>query len=81
MNAQQREAIRYCEDCKWCRPAIECGKESQWHFAKCTNPYVSPRSLVAKGNSGPYCDGERAKSAGFWGDGKCGRQGRLWEAK
>ncbi len=95
MNAQQREAIRYCEDCKWCRPDGPDGKgifpANPFRWAKCMHPKVFKKeaSLVAKDypldnkaefEDAPYCSSQRLDRA-FWFESRCGKQGRLWEPK
>lgn len=70
---------KFCKDCKWFRPPESPDRIEK--FSRCLNPAGTGGqivSLVTGNNESPepvsYCDIERI-------EGKCGLEGKLWEAK
>ena len=67
---------KYCEDCKWCRPA-RLFFIRNYEFAKCASPKGDEASLVSRTRPGKgnYCSVERKLEH------YCGREGKFWEPK
>ena len=80
IRAGKSTEIRYCSDCKWCRPANYSDQRSQFYYARCARPdlkkpadpsneFVHPLFAADL----PYCSSGRMS--------ECGESGRFFEPR
>ena len=70
------EPIKLCKDCKWYKKSwFEHLTGSGDQYDTCLNPVLSQNLVTGKVKGGRFCENMRRPY------GKCGPEGRYWEAK